>query len=319
MTHTTRALVAAILLAQGLLIGSAPAVAQPNRIVIPFPPGGAVDAVARSLSDRLKAVTDTNYIVENRPGGSMTLAAAEVKRARPDGKTLLLTNSAVFTLFPLTKRRLPYDPDKDFIPVARLGIVSIQMVVKPDSPIKDAKQYIEMLKAGEVKPLVGVPALGAGSHMAVVGLSQSIGFKIEPVGYPGGNALAVDVIGGHIPAAVDASFIPRHLAGSLRIIGVSGQKRHPSLPDIQTFHELGHDSFKEAWLGIWVPVGTPEATVRSLEQAIVGLSQDEELRQRMEQAGVLLDVQPSSVFQKALLDERKSLAPIVEASGYKEE
>lgn len=319
MTNTTRALAAAMLLAQSLLVSSAPAVAQPNRIVIPFPPGGAVDAVARSLSDRLKALTDLTYIVENRPGGSMTLATTEVKRAKPDGKTLLLNNSAVFTLFPLTKRQLPYDPDKDFIPVARLGIVSIQMVVKSDSPIKDARQYIEMLRAGTVQPMVGVPALGAGSHMAVVGLSQSIGVKIEPVGYPGGNALAVDVMGGHIPAAVDASFIPRHLAGSVRIIGVSGQKRHPSLPDIQTFHELGYDSFKEAWLGIWVPAGTPDATVRSLEQTIIGLGQDGELQRRMEQAGVLLDVQPGKAFRQALLDERKSLAPIVEASGYKEE
>ena len=319
MTRQMRTLAAAFLLTQGLLLAATPGSAQPSRIVIPFPPGGAVDTVARSLSDRLNAVTDSTYIVENRPGGSMTLATTEVKRAKPDGKTLLLNNSAVFTLFPLTKRQLPYDPDKDFIPVARLGIVSIQMVVKPDSPIKDARQYIEMLRAGTVKPLVGVPALGAGSHMAVVGLSQSIGVKIEPVGYPGGNALSIDIMGGHIPAAVDASFIPRHLAGTVRIIGVSGQKRHPSLPDIQTFHELGYDSFKEAWLGIWVPAGTPAATVKALERTILGLANDEELKRRMEQAGVLLDIQAGEAFGKALLDERKSLAPIVEASGYKEE
>jgi len=176
----------------------------PIRLIIGFPPGGALDNLARSLAEDLRTTLKEPVLVENRPGASSRISIEAVKTARPDGRTILIGATPAFVLFPMTYARLNYDVDKDFIPVAHLANVPSVVSAGADQPFKTIPEYVAWIKKHPANASVGMTNLGGGLHFSVLQLSKAIGVPLTPVTYRGGAPLATDLIGDHVPIGTDA-------------------------------------------------------------------------------------------------------------------
>jgi len=290
------------------------------RFVVGFGPGGPIDTVARATAEKVAAVLGKNVIVENRPGASTVIATTAVKRSRPDGTVFLFSPSSAFTLFAHTKSKLPYDIEKDFVPVSRVAVVPGALAVSNDSPARTLPEYIAAVKAGRIEPMVGVVSLGGAPHIGIVGVGQESGISFTPVPYPGGGGpLVTDLLGGHIPAAADGAFIALHKAGRARVLAVTSEERLPLIPDVPTFREHGMLAYRSFSFGLYAPAGTPQDTIESVEAAIATMKDDASLGNKLSEMGILLSPQGSKAFADALAGEREALRPLVEASGYREE
>ncbi len=287
------------------------------RFIVGFGPGGPIDTVARATAEKVAAALKKTVIVENKPGASTLIAAVAAKRARPDGTTFLFDPSTAFTLFAHTKRKLPYDVEKDFIPVSRIAIVPGALAVSNDSPAKTLAEYLSAVKAGQILPMVGVVSLGGAPHIGIVGLGHESGISFTPVPYPGGGGpLVTDLLGGHLPAAADGAFISLHKAGRARVLAVTTDERLPLIPDVPTFRESGMSAYRSFSFGLWAPAGTPAAIIKSIETAIAEMKDDAALGGKLAEMGILLSPQGSDEFANSLREEREALKPMVEASGY---
>lgn len=294
----------------------------PTRIVIGFPPGGALDTMARSVAEKLRLASGAPVLVENIPGAGTRLAVQHVKRAAPDGKTILIGPASPFTMMPLIYKKLDYDPDKDFIPVAELAQVPTAVAVGANQPYKTFPEYVDWLRKNPDKTGFGVIGLGNSSHMALINFGKSIGVPITPVAYKGGSPLFSDVMAGHVPIGLDAigSQIALHRSGKLRIIGVTGATRFSALPDIPTLAEEGYPALSlNVWYAAFVPAGTPREIVDKLEKTLSAAVQEPAFRAHMETAGLVLTGAPGAKVGATILAERNALKPLVDASGFKAE
>ena len=303
----------------------APAASQsPVRIVIGFPPGGATDNLARVLADQLRNSTGETVVVENRPGASSRLAIESVKRASPDGKTILIASTAPFVIFPMTyKRPLGYDVDKDFVPVAHLVNIPTMVSTGPNQPYKTLPEYIAWLREHPGQNSVGLNSLGGILHFALLQLGKNIGVPLNLVAYKGGAQLATDTVGGHIRLGTDAlaSQLELHRGGKLRIMAVSGNRRFPSLPDVPTLKEAGVDAFDyaSASFGAYLPAGTPRQIVDNLERALLAAMRKPQVQAQLASLGLEPTGLPGTELARMLQAERKFWQPIVESSGFKNE
>jgi tripartite-type tricarboxylate transporter receptor subunit TctC len=297
--------------------------ANPLRLVVGFPPGGALDTLARSLAEQLRLGGEEQVLVENRPGAATRISIEHVKRAAPNGRTVLLSSNAPLVIFPMTYRQLAYDVDRDFIAVAHLAEVPTVISAGADRPYKTVQEYVAWVRAHPSEGSVGLTSLGGLLHFAVLGMSKSIGVPLKPVAYKGGAPLATDLIGGHVPLAADALGIQLelHRGGKLRILAVSGARRHPSLPEVPTASEAGIQGFEHAnaSYSAFVPAGTPPEVVQRLERAFVAAMQQPEVRAAMTRAGMEATGLPGAAVRRTLHAEREFWRPVVQASGFRSE
>ena len=295
----------------------------PLKLVIGFPPGGALDTLARALAEQLRTSTGDTVVVESRPGAASRIAIESVKRAPADGRTVLLASSAPFVLFPMTYKRLDYDLDRDFLPVAHLVDVPTVISTGSASPYQTIAQYTAWVRAQPGRGSVGLTNLGGALHFSVLALGKAIGAPLTPVAYKGGAPLATDLVGGHVPLATDAlaSQLELHRGGKLRILAVSGTQRNRALPDVPTLKEGGIDAFvhANAWYGAFVPAGTPRATVVALEKAFMAAVQQPQVQSQLQRAGLEPTGTDAASAARKLREERDFWRPIVEASGFKNE
>lgn len=295
----------------------------PLKLVIGFPPGGALDTLARALAEQLRTGTGDTVVVENRPGAATRLAIDSVKRAPADGRTVLLGSSAPFVLFPMTYKRLDYDVDRDFLPVAHLVDVPTVISTASGSPYQTIPQYTAWVRAQPGRGNVGLTNLGGALHFSVLALGKAIGTPLTPVPYKGGAPLVADLVGGHVPLATDAlaSQLELHRGGKVRILAVSGTERNRALPDVPTLKESGIDAFAHAnaWYGAFVPAGTPKATVSALEKALTAAVQQPQVQSQLQRAGLEPTGLDGASAARKLREERDFWRPIVEASGFKSE
>jgi tripartite-type tricarboxylate transporter receptor subunit TctC len=317
--------------AAGPALAQAPAAApaaaggdgDPMRLVVGFPPGGALDMLARALAEQLRLGGEGPVIVENRPGAASQISIEHVKRSRPDGKTVLLCSNAPLVIFPMTYRQIPYDVDRDFIPVAHLAGVPSVISAPAGSPYKTLQEYALWVRANPSQAHVGLTNLGGLLHFAVLGMGKTIGVPLNPVPYKGGAPLATDLVGGHVPLSTDAlaSQLELHRAGKLRILAVTGTRRQPSLPDIPTALEAGIDAFEHATASYsaFVPAGTPAEVVQRLERALVAAVQQPQVKAAMTRAGLDVTGLPGKDVARALSAEREFWRPLVQASGFRSE
>jgi tripartite-type tricarboxylate transporter receptor subunit TctC len=295
----------------------------PLKLVVGFPPGGALDTLARAIAEQLRTSTGETVVVDNRPGAASRLAIESVKRAPADGRTVLLASSAPFVLFPMTYKRLDYDLDRDFIPVAHLVDVPTVISTASTSPYQTMAQYAAWVRAQPGRGSVGLTNLGGALHFSVLALGKAIGTPLTPVPYKGGAPLVADLVGGHVPLATDAlaSQLELHRGGKVRILAVSGTQRNRALPDVPTLKEGGIDAFAHAnaWYGAFVPAGTPKATVAALEKALVAAVQQPQVQTQLQRAGLEPTALDGAAAARKLREERDFWRPIVEASGFKSE
>jgi tripartite-type tricarboxylate transporter receptor subunit TctC len=297
--------------------------AEPLRLVVGFPPGGALDTLARALAEQLRLGGEEQVIVDNRPGAASRISIEHVKKSPPNGRTVLLASNAPMVLFPMTYRQLAYDVQRDFVPVAHLVEVPTVISTGADKPYKTLQDYVAWVRANPSQGSVGLTNLGGLLHFAVLSMGKSVGVPLKPVPYKGGAPLVTDLVGGHIPLSTDAlaSQLELHRAGKVRILAVSGTRRVPSLPDVPTAREAGIDGFDHAnaSYSAFVPAGTPPDVVQRLEKAFVAAMQRPEVKAAMSRAGMEATGLPGASVTRALNAEREFWRPVVQASGFRSE
>jgi tripartite-type tricarboxylate transporter receptor subunit TctC len=261
---------AAGLLSPQALASKFPEPGQTLRIVVPFAAGGGVDSAARRLAEELRKQLGVTAVVENRAGASGTVGGRAVQTAPADGTTLLFS-AATHVLAKQVLSNPPYDPQADFVPVARVGEAPLMLVVAPRVQQGRLPDLLAAAKKEPEKWTAAIPAAGAPSHLATLLLAREAGVKFTYVAYKGTQPALVDVGGGHVDLLLDSmvSLLPLAKAGKVRAVAITGKQRTPLAPEIPTVRESGLPNFSYAsWYGVWAPRDTPPERVTALNQAI---------------------------------------------------
>jgi tripartite-type tricarboxylate transporter receptor subunit TctC len=240
------------------------------RIVVPYPPGGTVDAVARTIAARLSESLGQQFIVDNRPGASGTIGSTAVAKSPADGYTLLV-QASTFVASPLLMGNVPYDVEKDFTPITNLGSVPLLVTAYPGTPAKNLKEFLVAIKADPRKYVFGTSAVGSASHLAEEAIKHEAKVDFTIIPYKGTAPALTDVMGGHISAMIDAlpSTMPHVKSGKLKPLAVTTAKRVAALPDVPTVAESGLDGFEMvSWYGLWAPANLPPDLVTKLQQEV---------------------------------------------------
>jgi len=286
-------LLAAVMLTGFGMTTALPATAQsypskPIRLIVPFPPGGANDIVARTVNIRLPSVLGQNLIIDNRAGAGGNLGAELAAKAPPDGYTLLVANNSLTANFSLF-RKLPYDPFRDFVPIA-LGATSPNMVVvHPSLPARTVKELVELAKQRPGLITFASPGPGTPSHLAGELFRVRTGSNMLHVPYKGSGPLMVDQIGGHVVLSFTAPIVskPHVDAGKLRALAVTTEKRWSGAPDLPTVAEAGYPGFDVfLWVGFFAPAGTPREIIERLAADFGNVQQIPEIKERLAAQGI---------------------------------
>ena len=269
--RTIAGLVVALMLIPFAAWAQTPYPSKPIRIIAPFPPGGAVDIVGRTLAQHLSTALGQPVVVENKPGANGTIGSALVAKAEPDGHTLLLSSVGAITIIPHV-RDVGYDPLNGLIPVTQAVRLSLMWLARTGLEAKTMADLIRLDKAG-VKLSAGTSGNGSPNHIAIEQFNLMAGTRIIAVPYRGESPALTDLMGGQIDLAVItlvAAAVPLN-AGSIKLIATSGSKAPPTIPKLPTVAEsAGLTEYSvEAWQGVFVPAGTDPAIVKRLNAEIV--------------------------------------------------
>jgi len=305
-------------------LAAAPALAQekigkPVRLVVGFAAGGSVDLVARLIAERLSPRLGQPVLVENKPGGFVRVAIDAVRSATPDGTTLLLTSSTPLVVTPHAYAKMPYDAQRDLVPVARLVNGQQGFALGPMSGARSWPEYVNWVKANPDKAFFASSGVGSMGHLVGVVLANTSGVRIEHVAYKGSGNYNAELMGGTVSAGIsgiaDASEF--HRTGKLRIVATSGAARSRALPDVPTFKELGVPMDLSLWYGVFAPAGTPNAVVELLGRELVAIVGAPDLSERF----VTLGLDPAAAGPKAaaetLAADYARWRPIVQQAGFK--
>jgi tripartite-type tricarboxylate transporter receptor subunit TctC len=258
--------------------------ARPVHLVVPYVAGGAADIFGRTLGQKLGEALHQSFIVENKPGANGGIGSDFVAKAAPDGYTLLATASGPIVVNPVLYARVPYDPVKDFAPVAQGSVYQYVLVTLATSPIKSLADLVAAARAKPGAVSYGSTGVGGGNHLAGELLALSTGIQLTHVPYKGSAAALADLLGGQISFMFDTviTSVPQIRAGKLRAFAVSSAKRASSLPEVPTMQEAGIAGFDiSQWQGVLAPAGTPRAVVDRLNAAIVKALSSPEVRERL--------------------------------------
>lgn len=292
----------------------------PIRIIVGYAPGGAADNLARLYAEQLRQDGHGTVMVENKPGASARLALDYVKRSKPDGKTIFVGPSPLFTIFPLTYKKLGYDADKDLIPAALLTDVPTVISAGTQQPYKNLKEYVAWAKRNPQRASIGLATIGSAGHLGAVALGNDIGVTITPAAYRGASPMLVDVISGNVSMGWDAvaSKMQLYKGGKLQFLGVSGTKRAKALPEVPTAKEQGFSQFEYAtsWYGAFVPAGTPPDVLAKVEKMFIAASGNAATAAKLEALGLEVVGKSGKDAQRRMQVERNAWKPIVEASGF---
>jgi tripartite-type tricarboxylate transporter receptor subunit TctC len=288
------------------------------RVIVPYPAGGTTDFLGRLIADQLKTGLGATVIIENKPGAATALGAEQVAKSVPDGYTLLMATSTTLAINKTLYKKLPYDPVKDFAPVALVAAVPLALIVNPSIPATTLSEFIAYAKS---RPGLAYGSAGNGSpqHLAAEMLGTAIGIDIRHVPYRGSAPALLDVIAGHIAfMVVDLQPALRYIReGKVRALGVTTQKRVTAAPDIPTLAESGLAAFElVAWQGVVAPARTPRPILDELARQIGKLLADPETRERF--ASVAIEPIEGSTpesFAAYIKTEGQRWAAIVRNSG----
>ncbi|TMJ17761.1 MAG: tripartite tricarboxylate transporter substrate binding protein [Alphaproteobacteria bacterium] len=299
--------------------------AYPSRnikMIVPYPAGGTTDFLGRLVAEQIKAGLGATVIVENKPGAGTTLGAEQVARAEGDGYTLLMATSTTLAINKTLYKKLPYDPVKDFAPIALVAAVPFALIANPEVPAKTLSDFIAYAKS---KPGLAYGSAGNGSpqHLGAEMLRTAAGIDIRHVPYRGSVPAMVDVIAGHIPfMVVDLQAALQQIReGKVTVLGVTTSKRVAAAPDIPTLSESGLAGYElVAWQGVVAPAGTPRAIVDNLAAQIAKLLADPATRNKLTAIAIepLTGSTPDS-FADYIKSEVDRWAAVVRNSGIEPE
>jgi tripartite-type tricarboxylate transporter receptor subunit TctC len=242
---------------------------KPIHFVVPYVAGGAGDIFARVIGQKLFEALGQAVIIDNRPGANGIIGTDLVAKAPPDGYSIVMGNNAPFVLNPSLYSKLPYDPGKDFAPVTQGTYYAYVLVLNPSMPAKTIQELITLARAKPGQITYGSGGNGSAAHLAGVFLAKMTGTQLTHVAYKGNAQSLANVLGGDVSMMFDTliTSIPQLKMGKLRVLGYSGDRRAPQLPDVPTIDELGLKGFDiSSWQGILAPAGTPKSIVDRLYQ-----------------------------------------------------
>ena len=322
-------------LASALLLGTAlaamPAAAQGNwptgkpiTYLVPFPPGGNTDTLARVIAQPLSKALGTPVVIENKGGAGGSVGSAIAARAPADGYTILGGTISSHAINVSLYAKLDYDPVKSFTPVAMLGSGPLVLVVPASSPYRT---LADVLAASKAKAAAGgltsaSPGSGTSNHMALELLGYQTGVKFTHIPYKGSGPAVQDVIGGQVDMMFDTALVvgPHVQAGKLKGFAVTGKTRHPGLPAVPTTAEAGMKGFElEAWVGIFAPAGTPADVVNRLSGHIKTALELPETKIRADGAGIELRYLPPAALDTLVKNETAFWEKTIKAAGIKPE
>ena len=277
----------ALLTSAGVLAQTYPA--RPVRVVVPFPPGGAVDFYARTVQQPLSEALGQTVVVENRAGASGMVGAEHVAKSPPDGYTLLLGNIASLAINAGIYAKMPYDPVKDFTPIMRTIDVNYVMVVHPSVPARSVAELVAHAKAHPGKLAYGSAGSGSLPHLATELFKAATGTDLTHVPYKGGGPMVTDLLGGtvHVVIGDQANLMPHVKSGKLRALAVASPKRSPNAPELPTIAESGVPGFEAtAWNALVGPAGMPADVVQRVHDAFAKTMARPDVRDKLRAGGL---------------------------------
>ena len=312
-----------ILLGLIALIASASLSAQnypnrPVRLVVPFAPGGSTDAVGRLVAASLGPRLGQVVIVENRPGAASQIGLESVMRSPADGYTLLLGSTDGLAIVPAMKKQSPYDPVKDFTPIAIIARVPLVFVVNSKFAPSSLAELIAYAKAKPDAVRYGSAGVGSLLHLGVEQLVASTGTQMLHVPYKGGGPMMQDIVAGQIELVVTAAdFTKRFVdSGQLKALAVADSSRHPLIPNVPTTAEVGMpDLLVVSWFGILGPANLPRPIVDAVSKELVSVMGEATLTQRLLQVGASATYEPPAEYARHIAEEQRRWTRLVKEAN----
>jgi tripartite-type tricarboxylate transporter receptor subunit TctC len=295
---------------------------RPIRLVVPYGPGGSSDVIARLIAKQMGDTLGQQVVVDNKGGGSGSIAMQEVARAAPDGYTIVLGHVGVLAVNPAMFAKLPYDPDRDFVPVTHLVNVPMMFVVNAQVPAKNLKEFVSLAKSKPGELNYGSAGNGSAGHLAFEMLKQATGIDVVHVPYKGTGAQLNDLLSNTTNAA--SAGVPPFLAHvkseRIRAVAIGSAQRLPLLPDLPTVAELGYPNFESSqWFGLLAPKGTPQEVVERLHKEAVKALNSPNLKQRLlDDSAISVGAGPNE-FAKFIKAERVRWGEVVRKAKIKAE
>ena len=293
---------------------------KPVHLVAPFAAGGATDAVARSLGQRLSKIWGQPVIVDNRPGAGGNLGADLVAKSAPDGYTLLVSSPAEVAINPFLYAKMPFDPAKDLIAVTKVATAPLVLVVNAKSPARSVAELVQYIKSRKGAANYASSGSGGPQHLAGEWFRSMSGTEMTHVPYKGGNPATNDLLGGQVDMFFSGlpPALPHIKAGTLRALAVTTAQRSPLLPGVPTVVESGYPGFAmENWQGVFAPAGTPPAVVAKIAQDIATIAADKEFIAQLSAQGAVPEAMKPAEFASFVGEERLKFARLVKESGAK--
>jgi len=292
---------------------------KPVRIIVPFGPGNSVEVVMRLVAQRLAADMGQPFIIEPVPGAAGAIGTERVARAPADGYTLLAATDGVFAVLPSFRSDLPFNPARDFVPIAQMAGIPFVLIAHPSVRASSARQLIDMAKAAPGKIDYSTGGNGSAQHLAMEMFMTLTETRFTHVPYKGAPQAAMDVIGGQIPVAfAGVPIVAEHIKdGRLQALGIASEQRLASLPQVPTLKEQGIDLRFATWAGLFAPSGTPREIVAQLSEQVVRALRAPDIADKLAALGFEVYGVPTEQFAQIVKADARRMAEVVRKSGMK--
>ena len=295
--------------------------AKPVRFVVPYPPGGVNDIVARLIGSRMAAALGSQWIVDNRAGRGGIIGAEAVSKAQPDGYTLVHGGMGSFTLAPFLGK-VPYDSLRDFTPITLTARAPNVLAVHPSLPPRTVKELIALAKSRPGELNYATPGVGSTPHLTAALFVSMSGVRMVHIPYKGGAPATIDLLAGQVPVgfAPIASLAPQITSGRLRGLGVTSLQRSPSLPNVPTLSEAGLAGFEmNPWFGVLAPAAVPAEVIGKLNAELVRILRTPEIAQQFAAHGVEAAHSTAEEFVAVIRSDLQKWGKVIGEAGIKGE
>ena len=288
---------------------------KPVRVIVPFPPGGTTDVVARTFAPLLSHEYGQQFVVDNRAGAGGAIGAEIAARANPDGYTIIVVTSSYAATAVLHK--LPYDPVKGIAPISMISILPFILAVHPSVKANNLKEFIALGRGRPGTINFGSPGTGSTPHLAGELFQQTTNTKWVHVAYKGDSPALVDLLGGQIQAMVATAVVlgPHITAGKLRALAVTTKERSPAMPDLPAIGEVVPGYAVDGWAGMWAPAGTPREVISRLNQSVARILKQPDVQERLRVSGAAPTPSTPEAFAQVIAQDIATWSKVVKAGN----
>lgn len=307
-------------MAAGVQVQAQAQVRTPLRFIVPYPAGGAADQITRLVANETSLVLDTPIVVENKGGAAGMIAGNYVARAEPDGKTFFVGSNAPLVINVALYAKMPYDPEKDFVPVAGMGKSPLLLVTRKGLGVSTVRELVALGKKDDGKLTMGSASSGNITHLAGEYATSLMGFKVTHVPFSGSAPAILSMMGENVDIMFDAlpSAMQQAKARKIEPLAILDSQRFPQLPNVPTLKETGYGNVEaSAWFGVMAPARTSPAIVTELNKAINEALRRPALIEKLQAIGAQPMPGSPEVFGKFLADERARWIPLAQSLGIK--